>query len=221
MVFPSLRSGRYVRPSLTLIAAGGYFGAPSAKTLEAFSIICVTGQMAAGKNYICSQLEKEGWLSTDLDQTAHKAIELCREEILTAFKGEAEKLGIEIENPDSSINRRNLGRLLFKNPALLARQESIIYPKIIELTKEFIARNAGKKIIINATVLYKTPQLLELCQAVVFVTAPFLTRLRRARRRDHLPLRQILRRFLAQKDLLARYKEAKSSERPLIIVRNH
>ena len=122
MVFPSLRSGRYVRPSLTLIAAGGYFGAPSAKTLDSFSLICVTGQMAAGKNYICSQLEKEGWLSTDLDQTAHKAIELCREEILTVFKGEAEKLGIEIENPDSSINRRNLKI----RPYLPARNQSSI-----------------------------------------------------------------------------------------------
>lgn len=220
MVFPSLRSGRYVRPSLTLIAAGGNFGAPSANTLKSFSIICVTGQMAAGKNYICSQLEKEGWLSTDLDLTAHKAIELCREEILSAFKDQAEACGLAIENPDSSINRRNLGRLLFKNPALLARQESIIYPKIIELTKEFIAQNKGKKIIINATVLYKTPELLKLCQAIVFVKAPFFIRLIRASRRDHLPLLQILRRFFAQKDLLSRYKAAKSEETPLIFIKN-
>ncbi len=189
--------------------------------LENDSLICVTGQMAVGKNYICSQLEKEGWISTDLDLTAHKAIELCRKEILAAFKDEAEKSGLEIENSDGSINRRNLGRLLFKNPLLLARQESIIYPKIIELTKEFIAKNNGKKIILNATLLYKTPELLKLCQSIVFVKAAFLTRIIRARRRDHLPISQILRRFWTQRDLFSRYKKAKSPETPLIILKNH
>lgn len=220
MAFPSLRSGRYVRPSLTLIAAGGNFGAPSANTINSLNLICVTGQMAAGKNHICRQLEKEGWLSTDLDLTAHKAIELCRDEILSAFKDEAKALGLSLENPDSTINRRNLGRLLFKNPALLARQEAIIYPKIIELTKEFIARNNGKKIIINATVLYKTPELLQLCQAILFVKAPFFTRFIRARRRDKLPFRQILRRFRAQRKLLVCYKKAMAPETQLIFIKN-
>ena len=183
--------------------------------LSKYNIICVTGQMAAGKNYICSKLEKEGWQASDLDLTAHQAIEECKDEIISAFKGEAEKLGLGIENADGSINRRNLGRLLFKNPSLLARQESIIYPKIISLTKDFIAQN--QKVIINATVLFKTPELLNLCDAIVFVKAPFITRLLRARSRDHLPLRQILRRFHAQKNLL---KEYQKSGKPIIIINN-
>ena len=187
------------------------------KELSGCKIICVTGQMAAGKNYISSQMEKEGWLSTDLDLTAHRAIEECREEILAAFSGEAENSGLLIKNSDGTINRRNLGKLLFKNPALLARQESIIYPKITEITKDFISRNQDKKIIINATLLYKTPELLELCQAVLFVTAPFITRLLRSRRRDRLPLIQILRRFRSQKDLLKNYR---SGKKRVIIVRN-
>ena len=181
------------------------------------NILCVTGQMAAGKNYICSQLEELGWHATDLDLTAHKAIEECKEEIISAFKGEAERSGLSIVDSSGSINRRNLGRLLFKNPPLLARQESIIYPKIIQLTKDFIKENGGNKIIINATVLFKTPVLLELCDAIVFVTAPFFTRLFRARRRDHLPFRQILRRFHAQKNLLEEYKK---SGKPIIILKN-
>lgn len=183
--------------------------------ISTFSIICVTGQMAAGKNYVCSQLEKSGWHATDLDLTAHQAIEECKEEILAAFKCEAENSGLSILDSNGSINRRNLGRLLFKNPSLLARQESIIYPKIISLTKDFIAQN--QKVIINATVLFKTPELIKLCDAIVFVTAPFFTRLIRARRRDQLPYRQILRRFQAQKKLL---KEYKKTGKQIIFVRN-
>ena len=185
--------------------------------LSDFSIICVTGQMAAGKNFVCSKLEEQGWLSTDLDITAHKAIELCTDEILKTFSPEAENSGISIKNSDGSINRRNLGKLLFKNPEFLSKQESIIYPKIIELTKDFIAQNKTKKIIINATVLFKTPELLNLCDAVLFVTAPFFTRLKRAKKRDHMPLRQILRRFYAQKDLKKSYK---NFEKPIFIIKN-
>ena len=187
------------------------------KKINNLSIICVTGQMAAGKNYVCSQLEKLGWISTDLDLTAHKAIELCTKEILESFKGEAERSGILIQNSDGSVNRRNLGRLLFKNPPLLARQESIIYPKITELTKQFVAQNQGKKIILNATVLFKTPELMKLCDAIVFVKAPFFTRLIRARKRDRMPLRQILRRFYAQKSLT---KEYKKTGKEIIFVQN-
>lgn len=183
--------------------------------LSNYNIICVTGQMAAGKNHICSKLEEEGWQATDLDLTAHQAIEECKEEIISAFNGDAQRSGLSIVESSGSINRRNLGKLLFKNPSLLARQESIIYPKIISLTKDFIAKN--QKVIINATVLFKTPELLNLCDAIVFVKAPFFTRLLRARSRDHLPFRQILRRFHAQKNLL---KEYQKSGKPIIIVQN-
>jgi dephospho-CoA kinase len=48
---------------------------------------------------------------------------------------------------------------------------------------------------------------MNLCDAILFVKAPFITRLIRARRRDHLPFRQILRRFHAQKNLLKEYKK--------------
>ena len=41
--------------------------------------------MAAGKNYICSQYEKQGWLSIDADKTVHKAIEIATSAIKKAF----------------------------------------------------------------------------------------------------------------------------------------
>ena len=185
--------------------------------IDSFSVICVSGKMASGKNYVCSQLEKSGWISTDLDKTAHKAIELCKEEILLKLSPYAKKEGIELLNDDNSINRRNLGKLVFSKPELLFIQESIIYPKIIELTKNFISENSSKKIIINATVLFKTPELLNLCAAVVFVKAPFLKRLFRAKKRDGLPFRQILSRFSAQKTLLKEYQKSKI---PVILWKN-
>ena len=222
MPFPSLRSGRYVRPSLKLIASLAEFasqisslrncGAPSA---NGKNIIAVTGPMAAGKNYICSLLEKEGWTSVDADLLVHEAINQSTNEILEAFSEPAEKEGINLKNADGTINRRELGRLVFTHKELLSRQESIVYPKIIKMINDFIEEN--EKTLINATVLFKTPELMQHCQKILFVTAPLLTRLRRARRRDNLSYRQILRRFKAQRNLL---KEYKKTGIPLLIIKN-
>lgn len=181
-------------------------------------VICLTGQMAAGKNYIASQLTaEEDCTSIDLDQTVHTVIEQCTDEIFNTFKDSAQTAGISLTNQDGTLDRRALGKLLFSNPELLAKQEQIVYPKVITLTKEFIEENIGKTILINATVLFKTPELMELCDQIYFVTAPCLKRLIRAKKRDKMPLIQIIKRFNSQKHLLAAYK---STGKPVILIKN-
>lgn len=181
-------------------------------------IICVTGPMAAGKNYICSKYEKEGWLCLDADKQVHKAIEKAVPEILKAFSKEACEKGITLENPDGSLNRRELGKLIFGNPELLSRQEKIVYPYLIEDTLNFIRENSGRNIILNATVLYKVPKLLKLCQKIIFVKASFIKRLSRALKRDKMPVIQILKRFHSQKNLFTEYQ---NSGIPVEIVNNN
>lgn len=168
-------------------------------------IIAVTGPMAAGKNYICKKLENEGWSAIDADLLVHEAIELAKDRILETFGPLAKEENLQIQNEDGSINRKALGSLLFSNPELLRTQESIVYPIITSKIEEFISTH--EKTIINATVLYKTPDLLARCEKIIFVTAPFFIRLRRARCRDHLPLKQIFRRFHAQRNLLNEYRK--------------
>ena len=180
-------------------------------------VMAVTGPMASGKNYICSQLEKDGWTSIDADILVHQAIEKEKDKILEKFNPSAKQQNICLTNNDGTINRRALGELLFSFPELLQLQESIVYPVIIKEIKDFIAANPRS--IINATVLYKTPELLELCDKVIYVTAPFLKRLARARHRDKLPLPQILRRFYAQRNLLQEYKKVFPSQK-IEIVKN-
>ena len=168
-------------------------------------VIAVTGPMAAGKNYICNQLKEEGWAAVDADLLVHDAIELVKDKILQTFIPYAESQNITLTKEDGSIDRHALGRLLFSFPELLAIQESIVYPIITKQIENFI--DGHDKTIINATVLYKTPELLARCEKIIFVTAPYFTRLRRARHRDHLPLKQIFRRFHAQRNLLKEYQK--------------
>ena len=179
------------------------------------TIMAVTGPMAAGKNYICKQLEKEGWAAIDADILVHDAIEIAKDRIIDTFTPYAEEHNIKIARTDGTIDRRALGQLLFAIPELLKVQESIVYPIITKWIDDFISEH--EKTIINATVLYKTPDILNRCQKILFVTAPLLTRLRRARTRDHLPYRQILRRFWVQRNLL---KEYQKTGIPVEIIKN-
>ena len=178
-------------------------------------VIAVTGKMASGKNYICSQMEKEGWSSVDADLLVHKAIEDNKNLILQTFGKDASSMNLNIQNDDGSVNRRELGKLLFAKPDLLTKQESIVYPAITQMVKDFIQTH--EKTIINATVLFKTPELLNMCEYVLFVKAGLIKRIIRARKRDHLPYKQIFKRFYAQRNLLKEYKKTGTSIR---IVRN-
>ncbi|MBR4179494.1 MAG: dephospho-CoA kinase, partial [Treponema sp.] len=180
-------------------------------------VVAVVGPMASGKNYICSQMEKDGWFSIDADILVHDAINIAQERILDTFTPYAQKKNIKIARHDGTIDRQALGKLLFSIPELLTIQESIVYPIIIKQIQDFI--QAHEKTIINATVLYKTPELLHLCDKVFYVTAPFFKRLTRARRRDKLPLTQILKRFNAQRNLLKEYQKMVPAEK-IIIVKN-
>lgn len=170
-------------------------------------IICLTGPMASGKNYIASKMESEGWISKDADKDVHIAIEMAKNDILNAFKDEADKKNINILNSDGTLNRRELGKLLFSDEKLLHQQEQIVYPYVIKLTKEFIENNKGKNLILNATLLFNTPELLELCDKIYYVKSSLLKRIIRAKKRDKLPFFQILKRFYSQKDLLRKYKK--------------
>lgn len=163
--------------------------------------------MASGKNTVCQIFETLGWKSIDADIIVHEAVKKLTPEILAAFSEDAKKKGITLTNSDGSLNRRALGSLIFGNANLVSRQEAIVYPEVIRQIKDFCAVTESHKII-NATLLYKTPELLKICDAIVFVTAPFLSRLSRAKKRDNIPLTAILARFKSQKNLLYEYKKA-------------
>lgn len=167
--------------------------------------------MAAGKNAVCRILEERGFIALDADRQVHGAIEKAAPEIIKTFSKEANAQNITLTDKNERINRRELGRLLFTSKDLLAKQERIVYPVIIEETKRFIQKQQDQKkeadIILNATVLYKTPELLRLCKYIIYVDAPKITRIVRALKRDRMPLRQILSRFATQKGLFSEYKK--------------
>lgn len=167
--------------------------------------IAVVGKMASGKNFICSKLEEFGFKSIDADILVHKAIENSSAQIIETFTPFAKQENINLLNSDGTIARRELGKLLFKFPNLMEKQEQIVYPIVKNMMKEFISSN--EKSIINATVLYKIPEFISECDVVFYIKASFFKRFIRAKKRDNLSCKQIFRRFYTQRKLFKKYKQ--------------
>jgi len=171
-------------------------------------VIGLTGPMCSGKNAAGAILARLGFAVVDADETAHKALQDVQTAVVEAFSDIARDRSITLINADGSLNRRALGSIVFSDPELLARHESIIYPRINLLLNTFIDTETGKAekrgIVINAPLLHKSP-ILDRCDFVIFIDSWLPIRFFRARMRDKLPFRQIFARFSAQKHLFAQY----------------
>ncbi|MCR4790284.1 MAG: dephospho-CoA kinase [Treponemataceae bacterium] len=169
-------------------------------------IIAVTGPMASGKNLASELLEKAGCVSIDADKLVHQAVERAKEKILETFSKDAQNLGLQILDKEGKIDRRQLAKIIFLNEENLKKQEAIVHPMVVQMMEEFILANPEKNVILNATVLYKTP-LIDKCNAIIYVYSPLIVRFFRAKKRDKLKTKLILQRFYAQKHLFAKYQK--------------
>ncbi len=162
--------------------------------------------MAAGKNAAGEVLKKAGFAVTDADELAHTALENVKEQVFDAFRDDANKLGLSLQNEDGTVNRRNLSKIVFASPEKLAKQESLVHPEVNRLMEEFLNANSDKPCALNATVLYKVP-IINKSTCIIYITAPVWLRVFRVLRRDKLPLKNIIKRFSAQKNLYSKYQK--------------
>ena len=169
-------------------------------------VLCVTGPMAAGKNAASSILESMGFVSIDADLIGHDAVEICKEKILEEFSSLAQKNKIQLLNPDGKVNRKNLGRLVFKDKMLVKKQEDIVFPYINSVLEKFIDANSEKNIAVNATVLYKVNAMKKI-DKILFIDSPAFVRFLRAKKRDKMKSLQIIERFFSQRFLFSQYKK--------------
>jgi dephospho-CoA kinase len=165
-------------------------------------VIGLTGTYCAGKNYIGRLLEERGLPVLDLDKLGHAAIEIQREAILARF-------GRDILGAGDAIDRRLLGVKVFDKPEELAALEGIVHPAVHTMTTQWIADQGGRPCVINAALLHRSSAF-EALSCIILVQAPVLTRLLRAKKRDGLPLTQLLRRFWSQRQFSSQYSAKKA-----------
>jgi dephospho-CoA kinase len=156
-------------------------------------ILGLTGRYCAGKNAVARMLERKGFRVLDVDRIGHEVLEARSDEVVAAFGPGVRRIG-------GSIDRRALGRLVFADPAALARLEAIVHPAMVERVRGLAAseRAAGRDVAVNAAIL-RHMGLDRLCDAVLEVRACFPRRFIRGLRRDRLGPVQVLRRARSQR----------------------
>ncbi|MDR1073301.1 MAG: dephospho-CoA kinase [Treponema sp.] len=173
-------------------------------------LIGLTGLYCAGKNYIASLLEEQGFPTLDVDKLGHEAIRRERDAITARF-------GTDVLGKESGeIDRRLLGEKVFGRPPELAALEAIVHPAANALTSEWIAAQSGKTCVINAALLHKSIAFDRL-DVIVIVKAGFATRLIRARKRDRLPWFEVIKRFRCQSGFSSYYLQKNADNRKVSI----
>lgn len=172
-------------------------------------LLGLTGGYCAGKSTAARLLAARGWSCCDVDALGHTALELSFPEV-------QELLGPGVRKPDGSPDRREIGRRVFADPALLARYEAIVHPVLFALVDEAIRDAGDRNLCLNAAIFYKLPQAAR-CAAVLEVRAPLPVRIRRGRVRDGLSPGAILDRIRRQRPLWDRRREYPG---PVIVLRN-
>jgi dephospho-CoA kinase len=88
--------------------------------------IGLTGGIGCGKSTLAEGLRARGWHVIDTDQIAHRVLAPGAE----TWKIVVDAFGPSILQPDQSIDRKVLGRLVFADPRQRARLNEITHPAI-------------------------------------------------------------------------------------------
>jgi dephospho-CoA kinase len=156
-------------------------------------IIGVAGKYCAGKNTVAEILESHGFKSIDVDAIGHRALVEEREPLIAAF-------GNDIVDNKGKIDRKRLGAVVFNDRKALEKLEAVVHPRMVSMIKKQLHREPGARIVINAALLFRMGLDRE-CNVILWVTAPLIVRIHRARKRDKLSLVRILQRFWSQRKL--------------------
>ncbi|MDR2481719.1 MAG: dephospho-CoA kinase [Spirochaetaceae bacterium] len=162
-------------------------------------LLGLTGLYCAGKNYIASRLEKQGFTILDVDKLGWTALNEAKFDLTARW-------GSGILGSDGVVDRKMLGKIVFNKPEELAALENIVHPLVNHWTDCWIRENHDKNMIINAALLHKSSSFSHL-DSIILVRASLLTRMIRAKVRDKLTLFEIARRFSTQKKFNSQYLE--------------
>jgi dephospho-CoA kinase len=170
-------------------------------------VIGLTGGIGTGKSTVTHMLAALGAAVIDADQVGHQ-IYLPE---MPAWQELVATFGDVILNPDRTINRPALGKIVFADPEALRTLNRIVHPKMFDRMAELIAAQRAQgsmpAIVIEAAVLIEanwTP-LVDYVWVVVASEAVVIERLAQQR---HLSADQVRARLAAQLSTDDRIKHA-------------
>lgn len=170
-------------------------------------VIGLTGNIASGKSVVASMLEDLGAKVIDADYIARKVVEPNQ----AAWKEIVQSFGKNILNPDNSINRKELGEIIFNDNEKRKMLNDITHPKIIQRVREAVEtyKNENVKVvIIEAALIVEKGGLKDLIEKLIVVTSDEASQIERLTKRNNLSKEEALSRINSQMPTLEKAQYA-------------
>lgn len=142
--------------------------------------IGITGGIGSGKSKVLDFLSVVyGAVICQSDLVAHQVQipgEKCYQKVV-------ERFGKEILNPDGTIDRKILGRIVFDQPEKLQKLNAIVHPAVNEKIREEMqkAQEEGKELFILEAALLTEPVYREMLDEIWYIHVPQEIRMERLR----------------------------------------
>lgn len=156
-------------------------------------IIGLTGNIATGKSIVRRMLKELDASTIDADQLAH----LLQKPGGQVYRDIVETFGSFILNDDASINRAQLGRIVFNVPEAMLALEKIVHPVVRQKIRRGIKRAPTDVVVIEAIKLLEG-DLAKLCDEIWVVSAPESIQLERMMTRRRMTREDALQRIRSQ-----------------------
>ncbi|MGO4547139.1 dephospho-CoA kinase [Paenibacillus sp. 2TAB23] len=162
--------------------------------------IGLTGGIASGKSTIANMLVERGALLVDADQVAREVV-LPGQPALEAI---ASTFGQAVIESDGSLNRKELGAIVFQDKSMLTKLEAITHPAIrasMQATIHTYAEQFPNRLIVaDVPLLYETKQE-ELYDGIMVVYVPAELQKVRLMARNQVTEEEAVRRIALQMDI--------------------
>jgi dephospho-CoA kinase len=156
-------------------------------------VIGLTGNIACGKSTVVAMLDELGAETIDGDKVAHELMgpaSPLAPQISAAF-------GAHVIQEDGSVNRAELGKIVFSDPGALTQLEEIVHPPVVALKRERIYEPGPDVLVLDAIKLFEAGVAAE-CDEVWVVTCTREQQIERVIARNHVDRAEAERRINAQ-----------------------
>jgi len=157
------------------------------------NIVGITGGIGSGKSLVAEFFINKGIPVINADRIGHEILydEKIKDQIVAHF-GES-----VLDNHE--INRKELGKIVFKDPEQLKVLNALVHPALIKEILRRVEHSTDPMIVIDAALLFQW-NMNEICTYVILVTAPEKVKISRLVKHTHITAKEAKERIRAQQE---------------------
>ncbi len=131
------------------------------------TVIGLTGNIGTGKSTVLAMLRDLGTATIDADLVAHEVMRPGQ----PAYAGIVQAFGADILAADGTIDRGQLGAIVFRDAAALSRLEAIVHPAVFTRMQTLVRGSTHPVVVIEAIKLLEAGYSITLCDVIWVVTS--------------------------------------------------